>query len=403
MTRYYPPIVLLSLLLSSSPTGAAERVKFPLMAWDYADDRATLTAMAECGITSVAFVPPNALDACKEAGIGAVVFDERISGRDWTKPFDGDAAVRNLPTVIKEIGNHPAVIGYHIRDEPGPGEYPELAKAVAAIKRLAPGKWPYINLLPGDGEPYNKYVEDFITICQPTAVSYDRYVLVGGPTDFLPVFWENLAQVRAASQKHKLPFWNIVLTSTHWAYREINEADVRLQVWGSLVYGVSGIGYYKFCSGSLPILDAPDLGNFRNGPLDPFGEKTPTWHWLRNVNRQVHNLAPVLTRLRSDDVYHFGAVPNFNRGAGEKSLVKDAGNGGQVVVGDFTLEEDGRAERYVMLVNKSLTHSWVCNPTFSVTPKKVEYVSPITGQVKPFPTPYYWLAPGQGVLLKLGY
>jgi hypothetical protein len=403
MTRCSAFVMLVSTVIcGGSQAGAAtERVTFPLMAWDYADDRATLTAMAECGITSVAFVPPKALDACKEAGVGAIVFDERISGADWTKPFDGDAAVRNLPAVIKEIGDHPAIIGYHIRDEPGAAEYLELAKAVAAIKQLAPGKWPYINLLPGDGEPYNKYVEDFITTCKPTAVSYDRYVLHGNPTDFGVVFWENLAQVRSASLKHKLPYWNIVLTATHWNYREISEADIRLQVWGSLVYGVSGIAYYKFCSGSLPILDAPDLGNFRNGPLDPFGEKTPTWHWLRNVNRQAHNLAPILTRLRSDDVYHFGDVPKFNHGPSEKSLLKDAGNGGQVVVGDFTLEENGRTDCYVMLVNKSLSQSWVCNPTFTKLPKTVSYVSPITGETKKYPAPYYWLAPGQGVLLKL--
>ena len=86
------------------PSVGAEPVKFPLMAWDYADDPVTLKAMAECGITSVAFVPPKALDACKEAGIGAVVFDERISGGDWSKPFDGDAAV---PALSASLG------GYH--------------------------------------------------------------------------------------------------------------------------------------------------------------------------------------------------------------------------------------------------------------------------------------------------
>jgi hypothetical protein len=74
-----------------------------------------------------------------------------------------------------------------------------------------------------------------------------------------------------------------------------------------------------------------------------------------------------------------------------------------VVVGDFTLAEGGKSERYVMLVNKSLTNSWVCAPTFRQTPKKVEYVSPITGEVKRFPAPYYWLAPGQGVLLKVEF
>ena len=100
-------------------------------------------------------------------------------------------------------------------------------------------------------------------------------------------------------------------------------------------------------------------------------------------------------------MYHFGDVPRFNAGPSEKSLVKDAGNGGQVVVGDFTLESDGETDRYVMLVNKSMTQSWCCNPTFTRTPAKVQYVSPITGELKRYPAPYYWLAPGQGVLLKL--
>jgi hypothetical protein len=54
-----------------------------------------------------------------------------------------------------------------------------------------------------------------------------------------------------------------------------------------------------------------------------------------------------------------------------------------------------------MLVDKSLTQSWCCNPTFVKTPSKVQYVSPVTGEVKRYPAPYYWLASGQRVLLNL--
>ena len=99
-----------------------------------------------------------------------------------------------------------------------------------------------------------------------------------------------------------MPLWNIILTSPHWDYREITEADLRVQIYGSLVYGVRGLAYYKFCSKELPILKAPDLGNFRSGPLDPFGERTPTWDWLRRCNREVQNLAPTFLKLRSDEV-----------------------------------------------------------------------------------------------------
>ncbi|WP_428306224.1 hypothetical protein [Lacipirellula sp.] len=395
-------VALLSLLsgpaaFASEPV-AAGAARFPLMAWDYADDQATFEAMRDAGITSVAFVPIKALDLCHDASLQAVVFDERLSGATYHGPFDGAAVEQNLPAVLKEVGDHPAVLGYHLRDEPSPEQYPDLAKGVAAVRKLAPGKWPYINLLPGEGEAYDKYVEDFVTICNPTVLSYDRYTTYG-VNDFLPIFWANLAQMREAAQKHKLDFWNVVLTATHWNYRELTEADYRMEVFGSLVYGAKGIGYYKFMSGSLPILKAPDLGNFRNAPLDQFGERTPAWHWMRNINRQVHNMAPVLLKLESNDVYHIGGtVPDRNHGPSETSLVKSIPEG-EFVVGDFTHSENSK--RYVMIVNRSMVNSQRCAPEFLSTAGNVKYVSPITGETLPYIGWAYFLAPGQGVLLEL--
>jgi hypothetical protein len=164
-----------------------------------------------------------------------------------------------------------------------------------------------------------------------------------------------------------------------------------------LAYGVSGIAYYKFCSKELAILDAPDLGNFRSGPLDQFGEKTMEWNWLRNLNRQMHNLAPVYLQLRSDRVYHIGDVPPRNQPPDGSSLVNGMPKG-EYVIGDFT-HTDGT--QFVLIVNKSLKVSAQCMPTFTAKYNSVDYVSPITGQIKPLPKRYYFLAPGQGVLLRL--
>lgn len=391
-------IVTLLGFLAMGSRGVAAETRFPLMAWDYADDQATFEAMRDCGITSVAFVPIKALDLCHQADLQAIVFDERLSGTAYHGPFDGAAVVRNLPAVLEEVGDHPAVLGYHLRDEPSPEQYPDLAKGVAAVRELAPGKWPYINLLPGGGKEYDKYVDDFVTICNPTVLSYDRYTTIV-KDEFHPAFWVNLAAMREASLKHKLPFWNVVLTATHWSYRDLTEADYRMEIFGSLVYGAKGIGFYKFLSGSLPILSAPDLGNFRNAPLDQFGEKTPAWHWLRNINRQVHNLAPVLLKLESNNVYHIGGdIPERNHGPAETSLVKTI-PGGEFVVGDFTHSENGK--RYVMIVNRSIITSHQCAPEFHSPPGEVKYVSPVTGKILPYVGWAYFLAPGQGVLLEL--
>ncbi len=391
------PLSILLCLAALAANGAAKQPDvFPLMAWDYVDDAETLEAMRDCGITCVAFVRPKLLDACQKYGLKGIVFDESVAGTNWAKPYDGERACANLPALLKETGKHPAVMGYHLKDEPNAAEFPELGKAVAAVKKLAPGKWPYINLFPGGGDSYTKYVEDFIGICHPTAVSYDLYALkTEGELDV--AFWVLLAHVRTLAFKHQLPFWNIVLTSPHWGYREITEADIRLQTWGSLAYGVRGLAFYKFCSKEVAILDAPDLGNFRNGPLDQFGEKTQTWHWLRNCNRQIQNLAPVYLKLHSDDVYHFGNIPNRNHGPSETNLVKSLPKG-EFVVGDFT-HADGT--RYVLIVNKSLKASVQPAPQFNSSFKAVKYVSPITGETKKFSSWCYWLAPGQGVLLRL--
>ncbi|HEX5552126.1 MAG TPA: hypothetical protein VFX43_02675 [Chitinophagaceae bacterium] len=370
---------------------------FPLMAWDYVDDISTLKAMKDCGVNIIGFVAPKMLNACVRYGMKAIVFDTSVAGDDWTRPFDADRACRNLPGLIKKVNKNPAVYGYHLKDEPAPGQIAGLARAVAMIKKLAPGKFPYVNLLPGAGKDYLAYLEQFVNVCKPTVISYDRYSL-GEDGKFSTSFWENIAVIRNVALQHNIPFWNTILTSAHWQYREVTAADLRLEMFGSLVYGAKGIAFYKFFSRALPILKAPDLGNFRMGPLDQFGEKTITWYWLRNINHQISNLGAVLLNLHSDDVYHIGNVPKGNHGPNDTTLVKSISGGGEFVVGDFT-HEDGT--RYVMIVNKSLTHSYQCNPQFKVKPKSIQYVSPWTGKLETFTAPWYYLAPGQGVLIHL--
>jgi hypothetical protein len=103
-----------------------------------------------------------------------------------------------------------------------------------------------------------------------------------------------------------------------------------------------------------------------------------------------------LINFKSDEVYHFGAVPAGAAGPSDKSLVKAIA--GPMLVGDFT-HADGT--RYVMIVNKDFAGSVVCAPQFSVPVTKLEMVSPYTGALVPYQGEQCWLAPGQGVLLKL--
>ncbi len=55
---------------------------------------------------------------------------------------------QTVKQMVEAAGNNPAVLGYFIMDEPGAPAFPALAKAVAAVKKYAPGKLAYINLFP---------------------------------------------------------------------------------------------------------------------------------------------------------------------------------------------------------------------------------------------------------------
>jgi hypothetical protein len=386
-----------SIAIAATPT-AKDDAFFPLMAWDDVRSPNTVKKMADCGINVIAFVPPKLLDACAANGVKAIVYDPRVTPA-WDKPFNSKVANEVLPELIREHNTHPAVYGYHLKDEPDGGQFPELAKSAELVRNLAPGKWPYINLPPGMGDWYaNEYLKLFAESCKPPVLSYDNYA-IGENVEFSYGFWANIWDVRTASLRHDIPFHTIVLTAAHWNYRIPTAADLRLQVYGSIAYGAKGIGYYKFCSEPLSALEAPDLGNFRMAPLDEFGKKTETWKHLRNLNSQVRNIAPVLLKLHSTDVYHVGTVPERNHGIGEKSLLTGLEAGVEFIVGEFTHVDDGG--RWMMIVNKSLKESAFCRPKFREAVKELRYVSPITGELKPFPAPWYALAPGQGVLLKL--
>jgi hypothetical protein len=364
------------------------------MPWNWApNDPAALKRIRDCGFTVAGFVPPAMLDACQSLGLKAIVSDARTSGYDWANV--DEAVVREkVRSLVAETGQHPAVFGYYLRDEPSADLFPGLNKVAAALREFAPGKWPYINLFPdyaNSGQlgtaSYAEHLERFIATCKPKILSYDNYSLMDNGT-VRDSFWANLEAISAASRRHGLEFWNIALSVAHFNYAEPSAAGFRLQAYSTLASGGRGLSWFTYV--------APSVGGYRNAPVDQFGNETATWQLLQNVNLQVQKLAPTLLQLKCDDAYHLGTVPPGCHGPSTNSLVAELS--GNVLVGEFT-HADGSL--YVMVVNKSLTDSRTCWPQFRRPPKSLKHVSPYTGALTPYDGEYTWLAPGQGVLLKL--
>jgi hypothetical protein len=379
------------LLGASGATSQPSSEFFPLMAWNNTPpDPAILQKMHDCGLNIAGFVAPETLDLCQDAGLKGIVVEDELWKHDWQKP-NAEEIRRQVGNVVSKTNHHPAVFGYYLKDEPSADEFAGLAIAAQVVKELHPGAWPFIDLLPngafGNGQ-YPGYVEQFVKTCAPPILSYDHYALMedgslGGD------YFENLQQMRAASLAAKVPFWPIIQTVGHIYFREPSAADLRFQVYASLAYGARGIAYFQYL--------CPKIGNYRMAPIDQFGHETRTWSDLRNVNLQIQKLAPTLLKLRSDAAYHTGHVPKGCAGLGDQSLVQKVD--GDFVIGEFT-HADG--SRYLLAMNPNFKSSQAFNPTFRDPGIHPQMVSPYTGELIDYSGEQSWLAPGQGVLLKLG-
>jgi hypothetical protein len=370
--------------------------EFAILPWGWTPgDPATLQGIRECGFNLAGFVAPEHLERVADAGLQAIVFDP------CTHVGDADAELGELEidarvaALLQRVGGRPAAFGYYLRDEPSASLYPALGRWVQALRRAAPQALAYINLFPNYASPeqlgaagYAEYVEGFIEQVCPPFVSYDHYALLddGGLRDG---YFQNLELVRAAAQRHALPFWHIVLANAHFHYAEPTPAGLRFQLYTTLAYGARGISYFTYF--------APSSGNYRLAPADQFGHRTPTWEMLRNVNLQAHALGPVYVTLRSVNVWHHPHVPHGCASLASSRFLCEL-HGDDLLVGEF---EGPGGQAYVLVVNKSLQRS----TTFGIRFKEagpIEQVNSYSGRTEPWVGENNWLAPGQGMLLCLG-
>lgn len=357
-------------------------------------DPAVLREIAECGFNLAGFVPPEGLDAVQAAGLKCIVSGHNTHVGDAEAKLDEGEIAKRVEPLVKQVGKHPALFGYYLRDEPTAHAFGGLANWVAAYRKVDPDARCYINLFPNVASipqlgvnTYDEYVESFVTVVKPGFISYDHYALMDDGS-LKDGYFQNLESVRRIALRHDLPFWNIVLSNAHFRYAEPSEDGLRFQVYTTLAYGARGISYFTYF--------APPTGNYRLAPIDQFGHKTATWEMLRNVNLQIHQLAPTYIKLKSVNVFHHPDVPKGCQGIETSKFVQEV-DGGNFVVGEF---EGLEGRPFVMVVNKDLHKS----TSFTIRFKRagqIMQVSSYSGALHRWAGENNWLAPGQGMLLSL--
>ncbi len=377
---------------------------FAIMGWGSASpDGQQLQWMKDAGLNIAGFGRVADLPAYEQAGIQIFVSDRRINGYDFEKPLDEAEVRRNIESLAREAGQSPAVIGFMLRDEPHARAMPSLGLVARIIQEYMPGKWPYVNLFPVRVTPdrmgtakYEDYVRLLVDMIRQPFLSYDNYSLV--KSEMLDYFYTNLEVVRRLSVETGVPFWNCVLSNAHFNYMENTDATYHLQAYATMAHGARGIQYFSYFTWSN--------GNYRLGPIDQFGNKTPSWDMIRRVNNQIHALAPTLKRLKSTGVYHYPDVPPDCRPLGESRLVQSVEMTQRYVVppvqarfliGEFT-DEAGRS--FLMLVNKDLNNSFRYRLELK-KPGNLVHISQYSGREERFGREMDWVAPGAGHLFRV--
>ena len=290
---------------------------FPICAWGLNKGNApepltqeVFDTMAECGITIAGFANSREeLDLIHNAGMVAWILDSEFHSTFW-KGYDGEEVDwwEAVQKVVAKYADHPALYGYYIVDEPKLDHFAIVASVSDGFKLADPAHERYINLNPNYAPAgylgtrgYAAHLDDFINLVQPNWFGYDFYGLMEpgrAETDRNDGWWQNLAEARAAALRHGLPFQLCVLTVGHLPYRIPSEDDLFFEVFSGLTYGAKGIAYFCYFT--------PQLGNYRNAPIDVWGNKTEIWYYMRRVNNAVRCLAPVYNHLESTAVYHDG-------------------------------------------------------------------------------------------------
>lgn len=376
--------VIVAMVLFLCCNCSREEATIPIISWagvQPGESEEVFPILKECGIDihlglyDCADSAIEALDAAQTSGLKVIPGFPQI--KDST-----DLAVSLL-------NNHPALYGYHLKDEPETWDIPWLKDLTEEIVSYDHEHPVYINLYPDwawGGDEYEKNVDDFAEMVDVPFYSFDQYPVTEddyGRILIRPGWYRNLEVISKVARTHKKPFWAFALTTSHHLGAPSPEAfypvptlgHLRLQVFSDLLYGAQAIQYFT-----------------ASGVYDTLTHcKTSVFDVVRQVNSEIKAYSKVFHGCTVDEVWHCGdAIPLGTKKYESCEHVKHldiAGKGGLI-----SLLHNGK-KQYLAVQNKDCVNPAILDIGFT---KPVKIVS--TDGKKVFESGTLKLDPGNIVL-----
>jgi len=416
-TRFLVCLVVLAIvaanIASAEPAGRLPIVEalrpgeFSLLTWDQMqaikgpEDRVHgLASLVECNFTYAGFPRAADLKACEALKLKAIVYPDAPLGLTDRKKQLTDAQIESsVRRLVEQTRDSPACAGYFIIDEPSAPQFPYLGKIVAAIRKHAPEKLAYINLLPSYATPgqlgtktFSEYLERYVKEVKPQFLSYDNY-MVQYSKDLRDrktgaKYFQDLVEVRRVALEHNLPFWNVIsCVQIRPGAAPPSPANLLLQAWTTLCAGGQGVSWYKYKE-----------KEYEYRPIDASHKRTMTWTYLQMVNGQLKVIGPIVAKLKSVGVYFAGAAPLDQAPQLPGKFVKKLDADEPLMIGEFASQGD--EVDHLMLVNLSLERTARVKLKDLLSGRAMEDYSPQDGHLAKV-GPELDITAGQGVLLKL--
>ncbi len=371
--------------------------KYPISFWcgpphDKAREEEVIKEIAEAGMTVMearydAKTNKRVIELAAKYGMKTSVLDDRI----YAALNGEDGWEAQLESFVNDYKDLPTVDNYFLQDEPTEVAFPALRRVKDKLSQLDPAHKALVNLLPippvVDVEHYELYLREFVNVFEPEILSYDHYNLMYREVERLtdqpeanlseenrttngwvgklyekynrPTFLDNLELVRQVAQEKKIPWKIIVLCVEHWVYRNVNESEIRWQVFNSLAYGPMEIDYFTYWT---PAGNAEGW-DYHNAIINLGGTKNSRYYIVQRVNKDLALLGAEIVDAQSEEVLHIGFEPGdklVRYFTGYKALTQVDARA--LTLGFF---DNGR----ILLANKDMENSQSVSFTFDGQPE----------------------------------
>lgn len=357
------------------------------------------------------------LDWCQARGmkmiLGASTCTAKAVEKDGKLVVPADYADR-VRAAVAQLGDHPAVFGFHVGDEPQAKMKEPFFQCYRIQKEIAPDLHPFANLLPyfpgierrAGTDTWPNYLDEFCRKSHADLLCYDCYAQMNPGEDGWKHYFENLRLYREASLRNGVPFWNTVLSVGHFKYRCPNADELRWQFNTTVASGAHGVVWFFY------YMRMPRL-NYRLALVDENWDRTPAYDNLRRIQKAFHRFyGDLFTRLVCTKVMFnptaYGGGETF---CPDQLVTKITPTDAKVLVSEFV---DAQQRPYVMLVNLSMTESQQVYLTFRGEKTRlfswnwhgkehegIAYTARARTRDESGTTVAHWLAPGQEAVYRV--